>query len=45
MQRPFHPLASLTKLTGLRLDYNPISDVSDDIQALLNRGVHVFIDD
>ena len=34
-----------TNLTMLRLDSNQISDVSNDIQALRNRGVDVLIDD
>ena len=38
-------LEYVTNLTGLRLGRNQISDVSNDIQALRNRGVHVFIDD
>ena len=39
------PLASLTNLTYLNLRSNQISDLSNDIQALRNRGVDVLIDD
>ena len=34
-----------TNLTYLNLRSNQISDVSNDIQALRNRGVDVLIDD